>query len=560
MVKEFINYFVKENKKKLFFYFSISLINIILEILGLTAFLFLIVTLLGSNSDLQIFNYFQFFNKNISYTLILILILFSCKTLFQIFCLYYQKKIEIDFQKKIFLKLLRKYLFLDFEESYKTNSIIKLRYLTSETKSVILFISAILRILTEVIYVSSILVFLFFNYFKFTLGIVIIILFFGLVYYLVFKSNLLSYAKERIKFDNILYKKTIQCINGLNEIKIYTLEKFFDKKIKYNLNQVNKFNLYTSFISSIPRYYFEFITLFIVMGTIFILKDIYNYDNVLILEILSLISICLLRSFPSFSRILAGFQDLNSRRPSVEVISDQLSEKFNLPIEKKNEFNPEKFRSMSLKDVSFKFNNSENILDCINLNFKKGDLIGFFGKTGSGKSTLINLISGLLRPSTGKISINEKYVDKVSHNFFSYVPQKPLIINDSIKTNIAFGVEEAKIDISKLNYAIEKCELNEFIQKLPNGIEEIILEDGKNISGGQAQRIAIARAIYFDRQILILDESTNSLDIETEKNIINFLKELKRDITILIISHTLENFNICDQIYELKEKKLIKYL
>ena len=138
------------------------------------------------------------------------------------------------------------------------------------------------------------------------------------------------------------------------------------------------------------------------------------------------------------------------------------------------------------------------------------------------------------------------------------MPQKPLIINDTIKSNIAFGIENENIDSTKLNYALEKCELREFIQKLPSGINEIISEDGKNISGGQAQRISIARAIYFDRQILILDESTNSLDLETEKNIINFLNQLKYDITIIMISHNLENLKICNEVYELKEKKLNK--
>ena len=138
------------------------------------------------------------------------------------------------------------------------------------------------------------------------------------------------------------------------------------------------------------------------------------------------------------------------------------------------------------------------------------------------------------------------------------MPQKPLIINESIKSNIAFGVENEKIDLSKLDNAIEKCELKEFVQNQPNGVNEIISEDGKNISGGQAQRISIARAIYFGRQILILDESTNSLDLETERNIINFLNELKHEITIIMISHNLENLKICNDVYELKDGKLNK--
>jgi ABC-type bacteriocin/lantibiotic exporter with double-glycine peptidase domain len=297
----------------------------------------------------------------------------------------------------------------------------------------------------------------------------------------------------------------------------------------------------------------------IFVGTIFVLKNIFDYENALIIETLALLALCLLRSFPSFSKILSGFQELNSRIPSVEVISQQLSEKDNLKFLNNSKLKIEKFNSINLSNISFRYDkNDEYILKDLNLSFSRGNIIGFFGKTGSGKSTLINIISGLIKPSIGKIFVNQKHIERVPHNYFSYVPQKPLIINDTIKSNIAFGVENENIDLSKLNHAIEKCELREFIQKLPNGINEIISEDGKNISGGQAQRISIARAIYFDRQILILDESTNSLDLATEKKIINFLNELKHEITIIMISHNLESLKICNEVYELKGKKLNK--
>ena len=419
---KFINFFIRENKKKLFFYLFINLINILLEILGLSVLLILIVTLLDSNSKIQTLSYFQFFRDNITYTLLFLLFLFSFKILFQIFCLFYKKKIEIDFQKIIFFKLYKKYLFLDFEDSSKTNSIIKLRYLTAETKSVVLFFSSILNIITEIIFVLGILIFLLFNYLKLTLIIIIAILFFGSIYYLIFKFNLSLFSKQRIFFDNTLHKKIIQSINGLNEIKIYALENFFYKKIKFNLDKVNRLNLYSSFISSTPRYYFELLIILIFVGTIFVLKNIYNYENALIIETLALLALCLLRSFPSFSKILSGFQELNSRMPSVEVISQQLSEENNLKFLNNSKLKIEKFNSINLSNISFRYDkNDEYILKDLNLSFSKGNIIGFFGKTGSGKSTLINIISGLIKPSIGKIFVNQKHIERVPHNYFSYV-------------------------------------------------------------------------------------------------------------------------------------------
>ena len=146
----------------------------------------------------------------------------------------------------------------------------------------------------------------------------------------------------------------------------------------------------------------------IFVGTIFVLKNIYEYENTLIIETLALLALCLLRSFPSFSKILAGFQELNSRMPSVEVISQQLSEKDNLKFFDNSKSIIEKFNSIDLSNISFRYNeNDEYILKDLNLSFSTGNIIGFFGKTGSGKSTLINIISGLIKPSLGKIFINK---------------------------------------------------------------------------------------------------------------------------------------------------------
>ena len=286
---KFIDFFIRDNKNKLFFYLFINFINILLEILGLSVFLLLlIVTLIDSNNEIQILRLFSIFRDNITYTLLILLFIFFLKLYFKYFVYFIKKKLKSILKKKIFFKLYKKYLFLDFEDSSKTNSIIKLRYLTSETKSVILFFSSILKIITEIIYVLGILIFLLLNYPKLTLIIVFVILFFGSIYYLIFRSNLSLFSKQRIFFDNTLYKKIIQSINGLNEIKIYTLENFFYKKIEFNLDKVNRFNLYSSFISSTPRYYFELLIILIFVGTIFVLKNIYEYENTLIIETLAL--------------------------------------------------------------------------------------------------------------------------------------------------------------------------------------------------------------------------------------------------------------------------------
>jgi len=558
-MNNFYNYFIKDHKKKLIFYIFITFLNVLLEVLGLAAFFLMIGYLLNTNINLEILNIFKFSDEYFFTLIIIILFIYSIKIIFQILCIFFQKKIIIELQESLFLKLLKKYLFLSYEESSKDNSAIKLRYLTAETKSAVTYVSGHLNIITESIYVFGILAFLLFNYFTLSFSIVLILLFFGIIYYLFFKKKIINYAKSKILNDNELYNKIVQSINGLNEIKIYKLEKYFYENIKKFQKRINKLNLLISLISSVPRYYFEIIILAIIVFTILILKSVLGYQNNEIAELLALMTICLLRSFPSFTKILGGFQEINHSKPSVSLIVEQLKnfESENL-LEKSEKFNEiNEFKNIELNNVSFRFAEKENnILENINIIINKGEFIGICGETGSGKTTLINLISGLINPTLGNIYLNQEIINAIPKNLFSIVAQKPLIIDDTIKSNVAFGLDQNQIIEKEIDNVLKKSELKNFTEELSEGINTRISEGGKNISGGQLQRLAIARAIYLKKQILILDEATNALDETTEKNIIKFILSLKKDLTVIIISHNKENLIHCDKVFEIKNKKI----
>jgi len=558
-VNKFYYSFSKKHFSKIFFYFFLNILNILLEILGLTVFLFLISFLLNTGIDINFLN-IHIPKENYFFILIIsILIIYSLKLIFHIFYLYYEKKIQIIMSESLFLELMQKYLFIDYERSSKDNSIIKLRYLTSEIPSAVSYILGHLIITAETLYVFGILIFLLSKYFLITIFVLVTLIFFSVVYYYLFKKKIISFSKNIILNDNELHKKIVQSIHGLNEIKIYNLEKYFFEKTSKLLEINNKLRLTISLITSIPRYYFEFIILLIIVSIIFILKSVIGYENNQITEILAVLSICLLRSLPSFSKILSGFQNINNLKASAIVIMKQLEESSNnYFLEKRvNKEENNNFKKIELIDVFYKYDELEKyVLENINLKIQSGELIGIYGATGSGKSTLINILCGLIKPTIGDYKINSSLADRVPKNLFSIVPQKPLIIDGSIKANIAFGVEDSDVDESRLYKVLEKCELKSFVDKLPNGVNTIISENGKNISGGQSQRLAIARAIYLKKKILIMDEATNSLDEKTEKSILNFILNLKNELTIIMISHNMENLNSCDKIYKISDKKL----
>ena len=218
--------------------------------------------------------------------------------------------------------------------------------------------------------------------------------------------------------------------------------------------------------------------------------------------------------------------------------------------------------NIDLKNVYFKYkNSSQYVLQNINLTLNKGTSVGIIGESGSGKSTLIDLVSGLITPTEGKIIIDEKFVldNFISwrHNI-SYLSQNFYLNDDTIKNNIAFGVEDDLISRDKLDKAVEWSGLKDFVNKLDEGLETIVGEKGAKLSGGQAQRIGIARCLYSNPNLLILDEPTSGLDPDNEERIVNTLKRLEGKTTILLITHNKKTVNFCNKIYKLENNNLIQ--
>ena len=219
------------------------------------------------------------------------------------------------------------------------------------------------------------------------------------------------------------------------------------------------------------------------------------------------------------------------------------------------------FKNLKINNINFEYSNrNQTIFKNLSFEINKGDFIGIMGPSGAGKTSLINIIIGLLIPQSYNYFINDNEIDleKINLiNLFGYVPQKVFLLDDTIENNILFGKQSFSKDDKKLNYALNNSQLDQFIKQLPNKLDTVVGENGIQLSGGQIQRIGIARALYNSSQILILDESTNSLDKKNEESIINFLKELNMKITIILVSHKFDNLKHCNKIFKIENKKLI---
>ena len=238
---------------------------------------------------------------------------------------------------------------------------------------------------------------------------------------------------------------------------------------------------------------------------------------------------------------------------------------------KNNEFKNEKIsvdnvltfeKSLIIDNVEFAYQNNNCIFRNLNLKINKGEFVGIIGQSGLGKSTLINLILGLLAADKGTIKIDDKNIKEYLNDWrklIGYVSQDIYILDDTLKKNIAFGIENKNIDEKKIEEAIIKSQLQRFVNNLPEGLETVIGENASKISGGQRQRIGIARALYKDPKFLIFDESTSNLDKETSTELIKFMTENKKNFTILFITHKTEQLKNCDKVYKIDNKKIKLY-
>jgi ATP-binding cassette subfamily C protein len=358
-----------------------------------------------------------------------------------------------------------------------------------------------------------------------------------------YTSNLIKYVNESIAI--------------IKEIKIYNLENlrlsYFSDNI--SINEKNSFKNYI--IQTIPRLLLEICGIIIIVSAIlfflFLKKDILEF-----IPFIGLLVVSTIRLMPVVGSLNSSVGSLSTTKASfnkvVNVANDSIIEKFLYKKEKVSIFK----NSIELKNVSFKYK-YKNILESISLKIFKNDKIGIVGKSGAGKTTLINIILGLLSVNDGDIIIDNKKITKnfVWKNNIGYVPQEVFLIDDSIKNNIILGNATTKINEADLIRAAKLAQLHDFIMELPDKYNTIVGERGSNLSVGQRQRLGVARALFVNPKLLVLDESSNSLDKKTEKRFIEDIFRACRNITVIFISHNLKSLSKCNKIYDLEKSKFV---
>jgi len=553
---------INKNKKGLFIITFFILSTMVLETLGIGILYPLIQFFVEGKTDISFLNKFNFLTQSISkelfllYGLVGILVFYLLKLLFVLKSINYQNKFIFKISANISNLLYEKIIRDDFENSISTEVSNIVKKFQNDINHLNVFLLGVLTLTAESIVIIAIVTFLVYIEPYGTTSLLILITLFGVFFQKITSSRLKSLAIKRISFEKGISKLVIESLNGLTEIEVGNFHDFFLKKMK-NFNKVKLLvNTNITFLNQSPRFIFEFLMILVIVVFIIVLEKRYS-NTTEILTILGIYTAATIRLLPSLNKVIQSTQNLIFYKNSINVIYEELYSSKTNPKDYITQINFKK--KVEFKNIKFSYGSKKLVFDNFNFEIKKGDLIGIYGKSGSGKSTFLNLFTGLVYPSNGEIYIDSKKIENLRnnswHNQIGFVTQNTFLINDTIKKNIAFGVDDSRINLSLLEKAINDADLKDLIKE--RGLEYVIKENGIGLSGGQKQRVSIARALYKNPKILIFDEATSSLDNASENFIIQTIEKLKKDKTIIIVSHKLSNLEICDKVYQMNKNGIL---
>ena len=334
-------------------------------------------------------------------------------------------------------------------------------------------------------------------------------------------------------------------------------ENFFLERFKKKIHSIRQIQFKVAFLDALPRNILEYILLISILSLFYLLIE-NNYSNEYIIQLISVYTLSAFRVVPLINRLLGHMQKLKHNYPSLKKLIIENEQKITPKRNKNQNINFKKNIFLNIKNFSFS-KNRKILLKNVNIEIKKKSQIGIIGQSGSGKSTIIDILCGFRKNKFFKLKVDGLTLINSDllegwQNLIGYVPQDIIIFNQSLRENILFGSNKKNLNDVKLKNLIKKVELEKFLNKSKNGLSEILKQDGKNISGGEKQRIGIARALINDPELIILDEATSGLDYQTEDNILRTIKRLKK--TSIIVSHRLNALKNCDKIYILKNKEI----
>jgi ABC-type bacteriocin/lantibiotic exporter with double-glycine peptidase domain len=553
----------KSETLKLYIIFFLSLSNALLDLIGITTLLPIILNIINPDQLIEFLNnkYLMFYFKNLSadylikIAFLLFLIIISLKLIFQIFYSFLSANFTAELNTKISYKIFFYYIFSDYESlaiRKEKSEIFRNLGLASElTNNLFNIINFFQNIILIAIFVFTLLIV---NY-QITFLSLFIVLSFFTIFYLMLKKKIVRYGNETYAINKTSISKIFSAFDSIKTTKISNNEQFFLNEFHKTQIILNYINRNKIFLQSLPRALIDGLIMFGIFIALYFAYYEKNNDNITSIMFIGLGCTRLIPNCYAILTTMINFAFIKKLKKEVTQILILLDNQNDI-IPSSNKEKSNDLGIIELKNISYKYPNSiKNVVENLNLKIDLGKFIGISGANGSGKTTTVDLILGLLKPSKGEILVNNYKSDRIHAEFkgIKYVEQTPYVSNNTVRENIAYAIPEDIIDDERVKYCLEIANLNDRIKKFPNGIYHKLINSGVELSGGEKQKLTIARAVYDQPKLLILDEITSSLDEESSKIILQNLKYIskKSKISIIMISHNKKDYEYCDEIINL---------
>lgn len=572
-LKKINNIFTTNQKIHIIILIIEMFIGSLTELLGVTLIL-PVVSIISDISVVHTNKYYSCIYNNLRLTserqfvillLICLIMVYIVKNVYLMFMYNAQYRFSLENERVLANRLVRCYMAQPYTFHLEKNVSELQRNIGSDVSMFFGAVLAFMQMLSEIVTCALISIYLLFLDKSITIGVVSILTVFVFVYFRVFKKRSIELGLMARRSSLMIGKWVRQAFEGIKEIKLLNREGYFSEQIDYYYGKYADTSRQSSLINVLPRPIFESICVTALLAVVAI-KISRNINLQYFIPTLSAFALAAFRLLPSFGRIATNLNIVSYNKTAINEIYEDLIEIEGLTEEDRRNTVPEEkvrlINSIKADNISFKYPNSDQyVLRNISIEIEKNKSVAFIGPSGAGKTTLADILIGVLEPTSGKVKVDDHDVKELGPNWcaaIGYIPQSIYLIDDTIKNNIIFGLPEDEADEDKIVMALKKAQLYNFVCNLEKGIDTVIGERGVRLSGGQRQRIGIARALYNDPEVLVLDEATASLDNETEGAVMEAINGLHGDKTMIIIAHRLTTIANCDIVYKVDEGTVVE--
>ena len=559
-IKKIINILLDNNIYLLCFILFLTLLNTVLELIGIGLIIPILGIFVGQDYD-KYLSFLPFLSENYNIKILLFIfitfnLVYLLKFITSILSIFIRNKYYWNLNRNISNKIFQNFINQDYLSHMTTHSSEKINTIRGEANLFSFGItSPLVDLIADLILLISISTFLLIYNFELSFFVIIFFLLISFLWNRYYNKYLVDLGKMREKHAKETIKEIQNSFGNFRETIMFNLKELFFSRFQNHNRAFSNIGIKRDTIIQIPRFLLELLSVTGILLIFFVLiKNKLPLSEILVL--LGVIVFAALRMLPSVTKIIRSIQTLKFNSIVVDKIYNELNNNNSLKKSSEQKLDKIEFKKISLKNFNFRYPKTEKkILENIDLEIFKNEKIGIIGGTGSGKSTLINIISGLIYEKNG-LKIDDNFIDEKKitswQSNIGYVPHDVFLLDETIGYNISLQ-QDYKNKEKNLLELLDKAELLEFVENQPTKLETLVGEKGGKLSRGQTQRLGIARALYAKPKILIFDEATSALDVDTEKKILKKLYDKDHDLTIISISHRKSALDFCDRVFEIND-------